>query len=59
MEDEIFGPLFPIYRYSDLGTVTAFVNSGEKPLAMYVEKKRGEGKSLPCACLCGVWCAVC
>ena len=36
MEDEIFGPIFPVYRYRDLDEVTRFINAGEKPLAMYI-----------------------
>ena len=36
MEDEIFGPIFPVYRYRDLSEVTQFINAGEKPLAMYI-----------------------
>jgi acyl-CoA reductase-like NAD-dependent aldehyde dehydrogenase len=36
MADEIFGPVFPIYRYSDLDACVRFVCEGEKPLALYV-----------------------
>ena len=36
MSDEIFGPLFPVYRYRDLAEAIAFIQGQEKPLAMYV-----------------------
>jgi len=36
MQDELFGPLIPIYRYNDLDEeVIHFINSGAKPLALY------------------------
>jgi aldehyde dehydrogenase (NAD+) len=36
MEDEIFGPLLPILRYSDLGQLIAKIKSLPRPLAAYV-----------------------
>ena len=36
LQDEIFAPLLPIYRYTDLQEAVDFINAGEKPLAMYV-----------------------
>jgi aldehyde dehydrogenase (NAD+) len=35
MEDEVFGPLFPICRFSDPETLVQFVNARPKPLATY------------------------
>lgn len=36
MQDEIFGPILPVLKYSDLSEVLATINSKEKPLAMYI-----------------------
>lgn len=36
MQEEIFGPLLPIIRFRDLGEVIDRINTGEKPLALYV-----------------------
>lgn len=36
MQEEIFGPVLPIVPYEDLNTVIAEINSGEKPLALYL-----------------------
>ena len=35
MKEEIFGPLLPIKTYSKIQEVIEFVNSGERPLALY------------------------
>ena len=35
MQEEIFGPIFPILEYSDLDEVISFINGREKPLALY------------------------
>jgi aldehyde dehydrogenase (NAD+) len=35
MQDEIFGPVLPIITYSDLEEVIGYINSREKPLAIY------------------------
>ncbi len=35
MQDEIFGPIFPLIEYSDIKEVITFVNNREKPLALY------------------------
>jgi aldehyde dehydrogenase (NAD+) len=35
MEDEIFGPVLPVITYSDLDEVIKYINSKEKPLAIY------------------------
>lgn len=39
MEEEIFGPLFPIHTYSDVDTVIDYINSKPKPLALYIFSK--------------------
>ena len=36
MQDEIFGPLLPIMTYSDQQEVIDYINSKEKPLALYI-----------------------
>lgn len=35
MQDEIFGPILPIFEYQDLSQVIAAVNARPKPLALY------------------------
>lgn len=35
MQEEIFGPILPILPYTTLDEVIDFVNSREKPLALY------------------------
>lgn len=36
MQEEIFGPILPVFTYTDLDEVIAYVNEGEKPLTMYI-----------------------
>lgn len=36
MEEEIFGPLLPIFGYTDLETVVNEINSRPKPLSLYI-----------------------
>ncbi len=36
MEDEIFGPILPIITYNNIQEVIDYVNSREKPLALYL-----------------------
>lgn len=36
MQEEIFGPILPILTFSDLDTVIATINAGDKPLALYI-----------------------
>lgn len=36
MEEENFGPILPIFRYSSVQQALDVVNNGEKPLALYV-----------------------
>ncbi len=39
MQEEIFGPIFPIMEWENLDEVIDFVNSDEKPLALYMYSK--------------------
>lgn len=41
MQEEIFGPIFPVQTFSDIDEVTEFVSSREKPLALYYFGKQG------------------
>lgn len=36
MQEEIFGPILPVIGYSDIGQALAYINSHDKPLALYV-----------------------
>lgn len=36
LQEEIFGPILPVLTYTDLDTVLAGINTGDKPLALYV-----------------------
>lgn len=38
-QEEIFGPVLPIIEFDDVGTVVEAINSGPKPLALYVFSK--------------------
>lgn len=42
MQEEIFGPLLPILTYRKLEEAVDFVNSREKPLALYVFSKKNK-----------------
>lgn len=35
IEEEIFGPIFPVYEFEDLDNVITYINNNEKPLALY------------------------
>lgn len=39
MQNEIFGPILPIKTYTTISEVIDYVNSGEKPLAIYIYSK--------------------
>lgn len=36
MREEIFGPLFPIKTYRDLGEVLTYINERDRPLGLYI-----------------------
>lgn len=44
MQEEIFGPLLPVLKYANIDEALAFVNSREKPLALYIfsEKRKNQ-----------------
>lgn len=42
MQEEIFGPLLPILTYRKLEEAVDFINSREKPLALYVFSKKNK-----------------
>ena len=46
MQEEIFGPIFPILTFRDSAEVAAFVNGREKPLAFYYFGKGCDGWDL-------------
>ena len=35
MTDEIFGPILPVFKFKKIDEALDFINSGEKPLALY------------------------
>ena len=39
MQEEIFGPILPLLDYTELDEVVAYINRGEKPLALYINSK--------------------
>ena len=36
MQEEIFGPVLPVRKYTNLDSVLEHINEGEKPLALYI-----------------------
>lgn len=46
MQEEIFGPIFPMLTFSDLREVKDYVNAHEKPLAFYYFGKEKDGWNL-------------
>lgn len=45
MQSEIFGPLFPVKSYCSLNEVTDYINSHDRPLALYYFGENEENKS--------------
>jgi aldehyde dehydrogenase (NAD+) len=39
MKEEIFGPILPVKKFSDISDAVNFVNTNEKPLALYIHSK--------------------
>ncbi|WP_299364963.1 aldehyde dehydrogenase family protein [Winogradskyella sp.] len=39
LEHEIFGPILPVVTYNDLGEAIDYINSKERPLALYIYSK--------------------
>ncbi|MDR1416080.1 MAG: aldehyde dehydrogenase family protein [Prevotellaceae bacterium] len=46
MQEEIFGPILPILTFDDINEVTSYVNSREKPLAIYYFGSRCKEKEI-------------
>lgn len=43
MKDEIFGPILPVFAYDNLDEAISYINSKEKPLALYIfSEDKGE-----------------
>ena len=42
MQEEIFGPIFPVITFKQIDEVIAFVTKREKPLALYYFGKKGD-----------------
>jgi aldehyde dehydrogenase (NAD+) len=40
MQEEIFGPVLPVMEFSEIEEVSAYINKGEKPLALYIFSKK-------------------
>lgn len=36
MQEELFGPLLPVFKYKNVDEIIQYVNAGEKPLTMYI-----------------------
>jgi len=46
MQEEIFGPILPVLTFDHISEVTSYVNSQEKPLALYYFGKHPAGRKL-------------
>lgn len=46
MQEEIFGPILPVITFTNLGEAISFINSREKPLALYYFGKRKQAKEI-------------
>lgn len=46
MQEEIFGPIFPIIDYDTIDEAVDFINSREKPLALYYFGRKREGRNV-------------
>ena len=42
MQEEIFGPLLPILPYETLDEAIAYINAGDRPLAMYIFDRQAQ-----------------
>lgn len=40
MQEEIFGPVLPILEFDNIEEISAYINKGEKPLALYIFSKK-------------------
>jgi len=46
MQEEIFGPLLPVFTFDDIAEVENYINANEKPLAFYYFGKKGKAKKM-------------
>ncbi|UJH92143.1 aldehyde dehydrogenase family protein [Antarcticibacterium sp. 1MA-6-2] len=46
MQEEIFGPILPVMEYTEIDEAINFINSREKPLALYYFGKGNAGEIL-------------
>jgi len=46
MQEEIFGPILPVMTFDDINEVINYVNSNEKPLALYYFGKNKEARDI-------------
>ena len=47
LEDEIFGPILPIVTYKTINEAIAYINTKERPLALYIySKSKNEYKTI-------------
>ena len=37
MQEDLFGPILPVFPYKDLQEAISYINGGETPLALYVQ----------------------
>ena len=49
MNEEIFGPVMPVFPFKDIGEVIKFINDRDKPLAIYYF---GNANSFNAASIC-------
>ncbi|HRP39363.1 MAG TPA: aldehyde dehydrogenase family protein [Chitinophagales bacterium] len=45
MQEEIFGPLLPVIKYKTIDEALAYVNAGEKPLALYIFSDKSKNQN--------------
>ena len=46
MQEEIFGPILPVMTFSELKEAIDYINSGEKPLALYYFGKKNAAEKV-------------
>ena len=46
MQEEIFGPVLPVMTFTELKQAVAYINSGEKPLALYYFGKKDVAETI-------------
>ena len=56
MQEEIFGPVLPVMTFTELKEATDYINSGEKPLALYYFGKKDKAAKVIAATSSGGVC---